>query len=65
MATSVVESWELSTEYQQKAEILKLMVKLRSGKDMYPFQIRAAMAILMGRDVACVAGTSSGKSLAF
>lgn len=32
---------------------------------MYPFQLRAAMGILIGRDVACVAGTLSGKSLAF
>ena len=35
------------------------------GYKMHDFQKRVAMSILMGHDVCLLAGTSSGKSLAF
>ena len=58
-------TWETTGEYEQRKELLIKITKSRTGLDPKPGQLRFAMALIMGKDVTCVAATGFGKSLEF
>ncbi|KAF8452948.1 hypothetical protein BDZ91DRAFT_750005 [Kalaharituber pfeilii] len=52
-------------KYENDMAILAMTTTVRTIKNAKPAQLRIAIALIYGHDIACVAATGFGKSLAF
>ena len=60
-----IQLWEETEEYKIKHALMAAVTKAHTHLDAKPAQLRFAMALVMGRDVTCIAATGFGKSLAY
>lgn len=60
-----IQDWELTTDYASTAELMTSYTIARTGLTPKPAQVRFAMALVMNKDITCIAATGFGKSLAF
>ncbi|KAF8474720.1 hypothetical protein BDZ91DRAFT_711566 [Kalaharituber pfeilii] len=63
--STLSQSWERTENYENDMAILAMTTKVRTMKNAKLAQLRFAIALIYGHDIACVAATGFGKSLAF
>ncbi|KAH7335666.1 hypothetical protein B0J17DRAFT_574860 [Rhizoctonia solani] len=61
---SLKDTWPLASD-QTPEQKLAILAYEKTTKMPYKYQVEVALALKLGRDFVCIAGTGAGKSMAF